>query len=209
MRINSMLGTQHATFDGSDAGEGLAIFLSQNPFDFSRFRLTIKAMLGEGVYQVGVIFSSPPRAVTSGTPPGALTRMIGGAVCPGATSWAVDVCAMDDGEGIRAETAEIILASSRCFTSPIGASRVNERYRYSAGDSDVTGSLDIVPGQTVKSWSAVANKGIDGFVNLWGGDLIIVPNGFSVSGTPDDAVLALSTMTFNGVDWFVEYMESA
>jgi len=67
-----------------------------------RYRFLVKAMIGEGIYQVGIFYSSPPNI---GGASGPLTRMIGGAVCPGATSWAVDVSAVDVGEGVTPETS--------------------------------------------------------------------------------------------------------
>jgi len=37
------------------AGEGLAIFFSQNADDVVRYRFLVKAMIGEGIYQVWYI----------------------------------------------------------------------------------------------------------------------------------------------------------
>jgi len=176
MRINSKLGVQHATFDGCEAGEGLAIFFSQNADDVVRYRFLVKAMIGEGIYQVGIFYSSPPNI---GGASGPLTRMIGGAVCPGATSWAVDVSAVDVGEGVTPETAEWCFLLSRCFTAPIGVTRVNERYTYRA--SNGTATLQVLAGQTLKSWGVVASQGVDGFVETDALPIITVPNGFTVS----------------------------
>jgi len=205
MRINARAGVEHAAFDGAQAGEGLAIFLSQEAGSVARYRFLIKGMTGDGLYQVGILFSSPPNATAP--LPGPLTRMIGGAVCPGVTSWAVDVsCVNTD---VPAETADIVLASSKCCSSRLGASRVNERYAYASGGGAGVTTLNILPGQTLKSWGAVASFGVDGGVTLGTGATVTVPNGFTSSGTPDDAVLRTVTLAFSAVDWFVELAESA
>jgi len=63
-----------------------------------------------------------------------------------------DVSAVDVGEGVTPETAEVVLSSSRCFTAPIGVTRVNERYTYRA--SNGTATLQVLAGQTLKSWGS-------------------------------------------------------
>lgn len=202
MRINSKLGVQHVTFDGKDAGEGLAIFLSQNANSVARYRFLVKAMIGQGVYQVGTFYSSPPTAISPG---GELTRMVAAAVCPGATSWAVDVSCAD--LDITAETAELILSSSRCFTSPVGVSRVSERYNYHSGSG--TQNLNLLPGQTVSGIGAIGLTG-GGTVVIDGGNTITVPAGVGLSLEPRALVhSAIPAIAFVNVDWVVEFLESA
>lgn len=202
MRINSKAGTQSAAFDGSDAGEGLAIFLSQNGDAVSRYRILVKAMIGEGVYQVGTLYTSPPGATAI---PGRLTRMVAAAVCPGATSWEVEILCAD--ADITPETADIVLASSRCFTSPVGVSRVSERYGYHAGTG--VQSLGLFPGQTVTSIGAVGLTG-GGTIIIEGGDTILVPAGVGIGLDPKALIGAANpAIAFNNVDWIVEFLESA
>lgn len=203
MRLNSKLAVQ-ATYDGGkDAGEGLAIFFTQNGDSVCRYRFLIKAMIGEGVYDVGEIYSSPPTA----TPiPGRLTRMIGGAVCPGATSWAVYVSAVPDPElGIPAETAEIVLSSSRCCTSPLGVSRVGERYAYAAGTD---GIFTVLAGMRVTGVAALGLTG-GGSVTIGGGQTVIVPEGAGANLSPEVMIHPNTVITFTNVDWILEYKESA
>lgn len=203
MRINSKLGTQYAAFDGVGAGEGLSIFLSQNADATARYRFVIKAMLGEGLYDVGEIYSSPP-SVTN--PKGKLSRMIGGAICPGATSWGVEVSAVADSEGnIAAETAEVILASSRC-QSPIGASRVGERYAYHANTG--TQNFTVLAGMRITGIAGIGLTG-GGNIVIAGGDTITVPEGISANLEPGAIIVPNSIIAFTNLDWGIEYLESA
>lgn len=205
-RVRATAGTQHATFDGKEAGEGLAIFLSQKPTAVSRYRFSVKAITDQGTLQVGEIYSSPPTATN---PPGPPSRMIAGAVCPGATSWAVDVTCADASPAD--EGATVVLTSSKCCTSPIGVSRVQERYLYVS--NSVTGgsqTFPIPPGRRLKSWSAVASGVGDGAVTLSNntGTPITVSAGYSVSGEPGNFI-GLESITFANVVFFIEYEESA
>ena len=204
MRINSKAGTQQASYDGADAGEGLAIFLSQNGNAVSRYRFLVKAMLSEGVYQVGVFYSSPP-AIAGDAVVGPLSRMVAGAICPGATSWTVDVSCAD--LTVTPETADIILASSKCFTSPIGVTRVSERYAYHSGTGVQT--LTLLPGQTVTGIGAFGLAG-GGTIVIDAGNTIIVPDGVGIGLDPKAMVRsATPAISFTNVDWIVEYLESA
>jgi len=205
MRINSKLGVQHAAFDGKDAGEGLAIFFSQEATALSRYRFLVKAETDQGNLQVGSFYSSPPQATS---PNGQLTRMLASAVCPGARSWTVDVSCAD--AEITPETADIVLVSSKCCTAPVGVTRVAERYIAHA-DTAIGGTIVITvpPGRTVKSFSALASGGVDGSVVLNGLTTIIVPAGFSSNAEPGAPFIGVKQMTFNDVVFFIEYLESA
>lgn len=206
MRINSKLNTQHATYDGSDAGEGLAIFFSQNAGSVSRFRFLVKAITSQQPMQVGVFYSSPPSATT---PTGPLTRMIAAAVCPGAIGWAVEVTCAD--LTVTPETADIVLVSSKCCTAPVGVTRVGERYTYLA-DSSAGGApiiLVIPPGRVIKSWSAIANGVGDGFVQAAGFPAVGIPNGFTTNGEPGAPFIGTESITFTNVTFFIEFLESA
>lgn len=206
-RINSKKGVQYEAFDGAAAGEGLAIFFSQNGDSVCRYRCLVKAMIGEGVFDVGEFFISPP-GVTS--IPGRLSRMVAGAVCPGATSWAIQISAIpsNDEETIPAETADIILSSSRCCTSPIGVTRVGERYNYVA-DSSPSGlsTFTVRAGMTITGVAAIGLTG-GGTIDL-GGDSIVVPEGISMNMEPKAPLVPNQLITLSNVDWVIEYLESA
>lgn len=207
MRLNSGLGTQAATYDDADAGEGLAIFFSQGANDTGRWRLQILAKIDEGLIQVGEIYVSPPN---SANPSGNLSRMVGGAVCPGARSWTVNVqCIPVDGDKPDPEeTAEIILASSRCCTAPIGASRVNQRYAYKADGGAGPFNFIVLPGMTITGIGAIGLPG-GGTVVISGGNTIDVPESISANPEPQAPIPPNSVITFTNVDWVVEYLESA
>lgn len=222
MRVNSKGNTQLATFDGTLAGEGLAIFLSQGPTDIGRWRFVVKAMNSQMTMQVGEVFSSPPNATN---PDGGLSRMIAGAVCPGVESWAVEVsCAPMFQVGLNNqpdtisvppdETADVVLLSSKCCTGPIGLTRVSERYLYQAGSAlNGTATLHILPGRTIKSWSAIASGVGDGSAQLTAvndANVVVVPNGTTATGEPGIQILnPAATLVFTNVNYIVEYLESA
>lgn len=211
MRINSRAGTQYASFDGSEAGEGLAIFFSQSATDVGRYRFVVKAINSQQTMQVGIFYSSPPVATT---PNGGLTRMLAGAVCPGVESWCVEITCMNTDEASD-ETADVTLLSSKCCTSPVGVTRAAERYFYNAGDA--TGGVATInnaPGRVVKSWSAIAGGTAGSVVisNVDSGNTITVPANTSVQAEPGVQFLdnMLGTLfTFNNVAFFVEFLESA
>lgn len=206
MRINSKSGTQYATFDGSAAGEGLAIFLSQNGDSAVRYRFLVKAMIGEGVYDIGEFYSSPPLSTAI---PGRLSRMIAGAVCPGTTSWGVQISAVPDvNNNIPAETAEIILASSRCCTSPIGVSRVSERYQYAAGSTGATDNFLVLAGMKITGISAIGLIG-GGTVVIGSDNTITVAEGVGINLAPEASISPNTTILLSDVSWVIEYVESA
>lgn len=203
LRIRSKGGTQFGAFDG-DGGEGLAIFLTQKNTDVSRYRFNVIAKTSQGPLEVGVFFSSPPTCIL---PTGSPTRMVAGAVCPGAESWDVYVTCAD--QNPADETALVVLTSSKCCTSPIGVTRVSERYAYFAGKTPALSTFNVLPGMRILSWSAVASQGVDGSVDLGASPVIIVPSGFSVSGTPGQGLFDTEAFSFTNCEWFIEYLESA
>lgn len=203
MRINSRAGTQEVAFDDADAGEGLAVFFSQNGESTARYRFLVKAVIDTGVYDVGEFYSSPPTATDI---PGRLSRMIAGAVCPGATSWRVSVSAVPDFEGqIPEDTADIILASTRCFAQ-MGVTRVAERYNYEAGTG--TTSFRVLAGMRITGVAAYGLGG-GGSVTIAGGSTILVPAGVSVALEPGVSLAPNSNIAFGNCDWVIEYVESA
>ena len=210
-RVNSQL-TEVVSYDDTEAGEGLAIFFGQNGDSVARYRFLVKAITDQGVFDVGECYSSPPLA----TPiPGRLTRMIAGAVCPGATSWSVEVScvgSLEDGSIIipQDDTAEIILTSTKCFTSPIGVSRVSERYHFATGNSfGGTQDFTVLPGRVI---TGIAAYGLAGGGTITITDIsgtITVPDGVSVNLQPGGSIPPNSLITLGNVDWVVEYLESA
>lgn len=202
MRLNSKDGVKEAAYDGADAGEGLAVFFSQNGNSNSRWRFLVKAITSQGVYDVGVFYSSPPPATS---PPGRLSRMIAGAVCPGALSWIVQASNVKQQE-IVPDTAEIILTSSKCFTAPIGVTRVNERYAYNANSG--TQNFTVLAGMKITGVAAVGLAG-GGTIVVAGGATITVPDGIGTNLEPLASLPPNSVIAFVNVDWVVEYLESA
>ncbi len=200
-RVNSKGNVQRLTFDGSDAGEGLSIFFSQNGDSAARWRCLVQAFLGEGVYDVGEFYISPPLATVR---PGRLSRMVAGAVCPGATSWSVELSAVPDTEGlIPAETGDVILGSSKCYSAP-GVNRVAERYAYHAG---VNGNFTVLPGMKVTGIAGISTGA--GTIVIAGGNTITVPNGTSANLSPEGSIAPNSVIAFTNIDWVIEYLESA
>ncbi len=203
-RVNSQGGTQEFAFDDIDAGEGVAVFFSQGGEAVGRYRFILKAIIDEGMYDVGEFYSSPPGATDI---PGRLSRMIAGAVCPGAKSWRVAVTPVKDFEGLLPsdETAEVILASTRCYAQ-MGVTRVAERYNYVANFG--TTSFRILAGMRVTGITALGLPG-DGSVTIGGGDTILVPDGISVNLEPGASIVPNTNIAFGNCDWVIEYMESA
>jgi hypothetical protein len=206
MRINSKLGTQHAALDDTDAGEGLSIFFSQDGPSVCRYRFVVKARIDEGLYDMGEFYSSPP--LSTALNPGRLSRMIAGAVCPGATGWSVEVSAVPIAGEIAPETADIILASSRCCTGPVGTTRVNERYRYLTDQTAVPQNVTILAGQKVTGIAAIGLTG-GGTVEINSGPTVTVPEGISFNFEPGASIPPNSVIAFDNVDWVIELLESA
>lgn len=208
MRINSLAGVQVASLEQDDSGEGLSIFFSQGGDSVVRYRFRVKARIDEGIFDMGEFFSSPPGATSP--IPGSLSRMIAGAVCPGANGWSVEVTPVGiDGEQPAPETAEIILASSRCCTAPIGVSRVSERYAYESADNEgISTNFIVLPGMKVTGIAAYGYTG-GGTVVISSGDIILVPDGISVNLEPKGVIQPNTRIELNNVNWVIEYLESA
>jgi hypothetical protein len=210
-RVNSQTN-EVAAYDDADAGEGLAVYFSQNGNSVARYRFLVKAITDQGTFDVGEFYSSPPLATSR---PGRPTRMIAGAVCPGATSWAVEVSCVPsliEGELVLPEddTAEIILASSKCCTAPIGVTRVAERYEFASGSSP-GGSQDftVLAGQRITGIAAYGLPG-GGSVSISGiAGSISVADGVSVNLEPGASIAPNSLITLANVDFVIEYLESA
>jgi len=202
--INSKGGTQELSFDGESAGEGLAIYLSQQQADVGRWRFQVYALTDQGPLYVGEIYSSPPGAVAQ--PPSALTRLIATAVVPGTRSWQVLVSCIGAPDIPRDESADVILSSSKCYMAPAGLSRVGQRYKYSSNSG--TQNFTVLPGMVV---TGIAALGLGGggqvTVNLM--DTITVPASFSIALAPEAPIAPNSVIAFTNVDWIVEYLESA
>ncbi len=208
MRINSALGVQIASLDDSNSGEGLSIFFSQNGDSTARYRVLVKARIDVGLYDIGEFYISPPLA----TPlrPGRPSRAVAMAVCPGAIGWSVHVSAVPDEEGeIPPETADILLASSKCCTAPCGVTRVAERYYYASADNEgILSNFVVKPGMRVTGIAALGYSG-DGTVVVNGGDIILVPDGITANLEPGVSIAPNALIEFNNVNWIVEYVESA
>lgn len=211
MRVNSRTTVQAGVVD-DDAGEGLAIFFSQNGNSVARYRFIVYANINQGVLCMGDFYSSPPLSTPS--LPGRQTRMLAAAVCPGATGWTVEVSGVpiDLGEGLEIpeDTADIILASSRCCTSPVGVTRVGERYNYRANDATgVSENFILLPGQRATGIAVIGSAG-GGTVQIGsGGDVIVVPDGISMNLEPGSLLDPNQLIIFGNVNWVIEYLESA
>jgi len=211
VRIESKTRVQHASYDSSDAGEGLAVFFSQDGACEARYRCLVKAITTGGTFDMGEFYISPPTATQI---PGRLSRMVAAAICPGAIGWAVDVSCIpsliEDELVLPSETAEIILASSHCCGSPMGVHRVSERYKsftgVSAGGSD---TFTVLAGMKI---TGIAALGLTGSGSVSYSDLtgtITVPEGLSVNLAPEGSLSPNCVITLNNVDYVIEYLESA
>lgn len=208
MQVQALAKTQHVSFDGSEAGEGLSIFVSQPPTAVGRWRLTVKAITNQNTYTVGELYISPPTATA---PAGRTSRMIGGAVVPGVTGWTVECLCLGDGTGaIPNEEMDIFLTSSKCCTAPIGASRVAERYSYLAGSSVAPVNIAMKPGQTITRISLFGLGG-GGTAVINSTATITVPAGATVVFEPKAPIpqLASQVLAFTNINWVVEFLESA
>lgn len=218
MLIESKAGTTLVGLDDSDSGEGLSIFFSQDGESVCRYRVLVKARIDQGFYDMGEFFVSPPIIAPSpfpgSVPPGRLSRMVAAAVCPGTEGWAIEVSAVAENEGdeplpIPEETVEIILASSKCCTAPVGVSRVSERYGYAAGTaSGPTTNYPVLAGQTVTGIIAIGLTG-GGSFTIDGGYQMLVNADVTVNFEPMALIHPNAIIEFNNVIFAVEYLESA
>jgi hypothetical protein len=207
VRINSLGGVQHAALDDTDAAEGLSVFFSQNGESVCRYRVVVKARIDQGLYDMGEFYISPPFSTDQ---PGRLSRMIAGAVCPGATGWAVEVTAVpsNDEGTIPSETADIVLASSRCCTAPVGVTRVAERYQYVADSNVGISSFTVRAGMRITGIAAIGLTG-GGTITIAGGATITVPENISANLEPEASIAPNSIIAITNCDWVIEWVESA
>lgn len=211
MKIQSKSGSQFAALDDDTAGEGLAIFLSQDSSDFQRYYIEVYAKTNSQESLVGYFYTSPPRCTTPGGPQ---SRQVGAAVCPGAQSWSVLIRGAI--EGNPPETSDITLTSSKCCTAPVGVSRVGERYRYDAGGGLGATSRVILPGQVVTKVIASARAAGPGTFDVGTGEAAIhVEAGHTYVLEPKaplsvfDLAGAFLALHFTDLDWVIEMKESA
>lgn len=211
MKIQSKSNSQFAALDDDTAGEGLAIFLSQDSGDFQRYYIEVYAKTNSQDSLVGSFYTSPPRCTTPGGPQ---SRQVAAAVCPGAQSWNVLI------RGVIAnnppETADITLTSSKCCTAPVGVTRVGERYRYDAGGGLGASSRIMLPGQVVTRVIASARAAGPGTFDVGSGEAIIhVEAGHTYVLEPKAPLSAFDfaggffAFHFTDLDWVIEMKESA
>jgi hypothetical protein len=208
MKVQSQTKGAWCALDDESSGEGLAVFVGQSPTDSQRWRLDVYAHLDTGADMlVGTIFVSPPSATV---PVGQPTRQVLAAVCPGAKTWSVYASPVIPlGEPGFDESINIELISSKCCTAPVGATRVNERYGYIAGDASPAGIL-IEAGMTVTQIRA-HGVGAGTIEIAMGGaaPLVRVANGADVSLFPKAPLPPGTVITFTFTTWLVEFLESA
>ncbi len=204
MKIQAKAGATFARLDDSDAGEGVAIFFSQKETDAVRWQFDVYAKVDTGAeLLVGTFFVSPPSITT---PPGATTRQVGAAVCPGAKTWTVCAYPAAGPQAVTNETANITLTSSKCCTAPVGVSRVGERYSYRAGNSPAV--FAVLPGRVVTRIYAQSTGA--GTVTVGAGsDVITVPVGTILVLEPKAPIPANTQISFVNINWTVEFLESA
>jgi len=201
--ISSKGGVQFAGLDDLDSGEGLAIFFSQGGDSTCRYRALVKARTDQGLYDMGEFFISPP--IVASSPPGRQSRMVAGAICPGAIGWSVGISAVKGIEEIPDEVADVVLSSSRCTGRP-GINRVSERYCYSAGTGNV--NFQVLAGMKITGIAAIG-IGAGGSITVAGGSTVTIPTGVSANLAPEAAISPNSIIAILSSDWVIEYLESA
>jgi len=218
-QISSKSGTQFAAIDDADSGEGLAIFFSQDGDAIGRYRVLVKALIDQGIYDMGEFFISPPDIastlpVPTAAPFGRLSRMVAAAVCPGAIGWSVEVTpyfqvgTVNEPEAPE-ELADIVLASSKCCTAPVGVNRVGERYVYIAGTAvGPPTQYAVLPGQTVTGIACIGSAG-GGSFTIDGGSTMLVAAGISVNFEPKAPIPPNAIIEFTDVTFAIEFLESA
>lgn len=199
--------------DDADAGEGLAIFLSQDPEALVRWQFEVFAKNDANeTLLVGSFITSPPRATltAAGFPAGKPSRQVAAAVCPGAKSWSVIVSPQVGPEASDDEVCQVTLISSKCCTAPVGLTRVSERYDYRSGDTTAGAtSFTVAPGRSITS-IGVLGLAPGGTVEIGvGADTIKVPTGFTINLEPKAPIPAQTVISFTNCLWTIEYLESA
>lgn len=131
---------------GGQVAEGIAITLTQPRLSTSRWTFRVRVRTDEGTFLLGQFSTNPP---STGVP----SRMVAQASCPGAREWMVDVTPAKPVEGLVAtpDDSSVTLAIGNSVVSPAGVQRVNERPKYYSG---VSGTVQILPGETLIGWSA-------------------------------------------------------
>jgi hypothetical protein len=213
MKVQAKGNPTSLYLDDSDAGEGLAIFLSQDPESLVRWNFEVFAKNDANeTLLVGSFITSPPRATltAAGFPAGKPTRQVAAAVCPGAKSWSVIVSPSVGPEVSDNEVCNVTLSSSKCCTAPVGLSRVSERYDYRSGATSAGDVLfSVAPGRTITS-IGVIGIAPGGTVQIGtGADVITVPTGLTLSLEPKAAIPAQTAINFTNCLWTIEYLESA
>lgn len=208
MRIDSRAGVQFGGIE-DQAGEGLSIILSQTGDAQARYRFLVKAKTSQGTYDIGEFYTSPPN-LNNNNPPGRLSRAVAMAVCPGAVSWSIQVSAVPGSDGaLPDETADVILASSKCYTAPVGVERVGERYTYRSGlATGVTQNVTVLAGRKVLSLGGIGLAG-GGTIVIGSGNTVAVPDGIGVNMEPGSTIPPNAVIAFTNVAWALELLESA
>jgi hypothetical protein len=211
-KVDSKSGTQLLGLDDSDCGNGLAIFVSQEPTATVRYRLRVKAKIDQGTYDMGEFFLSPP--VVTAAPTGRLSRLVAVCTCPGAVGWSLEVKAIpgpdEDDSDIPEETADIVLSSSKCCGTQPGLVRVSERYGYIAGTAitPTVTNYSVLAGQKVTGIAAIGLTG-GGTLTINGGNVILVNDGVSISLDPKADIPPNGVIAFDNVIFALEFLESA
>ncbi len=195
-------GTTEVGVTDPDGLGGLAIRLSQpakiNGSDSTaRYRFEVYAETKEGNYLVGSFATCPP-----GRQP---TRVVAMANCPGAKNWKIVATLV---RGTSYDGAELSLAVGTPAGELPGLSRVSERFKYYTGT--VPGAVNILEGETVLGWTALASGGAS-TVTIGSGGAIPVPSGGSMSGGGGGLIEGPITFTFgaNTSGYLIEVAESA
>lgn len=212
-------GINNLGLDDSDSGPGLSLWISETLDTNARWRFRVECQTDSGKFRVGTVYSSPPRITN---PIGPLTRLFAIATVPGAKAWFVEVAMMnpdeetqwvDGGPTILAklQSIDVQLASSDYGPGIPGLKRVGERYTYMAGA--IGGGptpVGVLYGQTVTSWSAIANNGVPGTVAIGGNSNITIPIADAVEGTPTkESLNGPFNFNFSNVAYYIEYLEGA
>lgn len=209
MKVQAKAGQNFLSLEGGKAGEGLAIFLSQDADSEVRWHFEVYAKTDADTLLVGEFETSTPNATT---PPGKPTRQVASVVCPGATTWDVIVSPSLGSQNSPNEVANVILASSKCCTAPVGVTRVGERYGYHSEDATSSSAFfSVLAGQTITSIGAIGAAGGGTIILGDVGTTIVVPAGISVNLEPK-APIPPSTLggllAFTNVLFTIEFLES-
>lgn len=199
-------GVSDGSIQDPDCKGGLTIFLSQNPESLAHWRFTVKARTDEGLFNVGTFCTSLPVNTTgpiNRTTPG---RVVAIANCPGAKDWTVSVSrAEEEIDSDPPDWPEVCLAVGESIGPP-GLVRVAERYTHYSG---VAGAIQLLPGDRVVGWSAVA--GAPGAtLTIEALPVIVIPPNATAAGSTGGNLEGPATMTFAGtLAYLVEIARSS